>query len=91
MVLSAIEGERADILKTIGVNNLIVVVLNSEVLPNDDAGAAFNQKRYSTASEIAAFRTDVKRCPTVGQVRRTLSQEPVNARFLPVSIEPAER
>ena len=91
MVLFALEGERADILKTFGVNAAIVVVLNPEVLPNDDTGTTFNQKRYSAASEIAALRANVKRGPTVGQVRRTLSQEPVNACFLLVSIEPAER
>ena len=41
MVLFSIEGERADILKAIGVNDAIIVVLNAEVLPNNDAGTTF--------------------------------------------------
>src|SRR5215216_2156018 len=91
MVLFAIEGERADSLKTQGVNGLIVIVLESEVLPDNDAGATFYQKRYSTASEVAAFRADVERGSTVGQVRRTLCEESSNACFLLVRITPAER
>lgn len=91
MILSSIEGKWTDILKTIGVDDLIVVVLNPEVLPNDDAWSTFNQKRYSAASEIAALRANVKRGPTVGQVRRTLSQEPINACFLLLSVDPTER
>lgn len=91
MILFAIEGKRADILKTIGVNDLIVIVLNPEVLPNDDARSTFNQKRYRAASEVAAFRADAERCSTVGHVRRALSQESGDARYLFISIAPAER
>lgn len=91
MVLSAIERERADVLKTFGVNSLLVVVLYSEFLPNDDVRATFNQKRYGAASEIAALWANVERCSTMGKVRRTISQEPANACFLLLNVEPAER
>ena len=42
MVLFAIEDEGADIFKTIDVNDLVVVVLNPEVLPNDNAWSTVN-------------------------------------------------
>jgi len=91
MVLSSVESERTDILETIEVDDVIIVVLNPEVLPNNDAQTTFNLNRYSAASEVAALWANVERCSTVGQVRRTLSQESGNACFLLVTIHPSER
>jgi hypothetical protein len=60
MILPAIEGERIDRLQAFHVNIALVVVLNSEILPNDDAVATLHQQRYRAASEIVHARSRVE-------------------------------
>lgn len=85
-ILISVEGERTDVLKTFGVNDIFVVVLKTKVFPDNDVGFSLHQQSYSAAAEVTAFRTDVKRGPTVRQVGSTLPKESIDACFLLVCV-----
>ena len=54
VVLSGVEGKRADILKIAGLDHVFVVVLESEVFPGDVARFDLDQQCYGAASDVGA-------------------------------------
>lgn len=82
VILPPIEGERADVLKTLGVDDILVVVLDSKFFPDDGARFPLHRQRYGTASDVGAFWADVERSSTVGHVRRYLSKKSIDAFLL---------
>ncbi len=73
MIPSGIKDERSNVMKTLCVDHVLVVVLDSKVFPDNNARFALHGQRYGATSEIAALRADVERSSAAAGIRRTLS------------------